>query len=157
LKYELIAKQNNTLQGEVEKREKELCQRKAELEAFRTKVEEKSTKGDDWTKERLELQRETEKWKIKAEEAEEKRIAFLLESREKADLNQKRELEGARKEFIEKEESYQFQIRQLKKTISEKENIEAVIGSRVEKVRSEKEEEIRRLQEFIEKQRIAND
>ncbi len=141
----------------MEKREKELCQKKAELEAVRTRVEEKSSKGDDWTRERLELQRETEKWKVKAEEAEEKRIAFLLESREKADLNQKRELEGARKEFAEKEESYQFQIRQLKKTISEKENIEAVIGSRVEKVRSEKEEEIRRLQEFIEKQRVASE
>jgi hypothetical protein len=60
----------------------------------------------------------------------------MLEGREKADLNQKREMEGLRKEFLEKEEGYQFQIRQLKKTLSEKENIEGVIQGRVEKVRN---------------------
>ena len=63
----------------------------------------------------------------------------MLEGREKAELNQKREVEGLKKEFAEKEEGYQFQIRQLKKTISEKQNIEAVIASRVEKVRNEKD------------------
>lgn len=44
-----------------------------------------------------------------------------------------------KKEFAEKEEGYQFQIRQLKKNIAEKENIEGVITSRVEKVRTEKD------------------
>jgi hypothetical protein len=39
---------------------------------------------------------------------------------------------------LEKEEGYQFQIRQLKKTLSEKENIEGVVQGRVEKVRNEK-------------------
>lgn len=53
-------------------------------------MDEKENKGEDWTKERLEFQREIEKWKVKAEEAEEKRISFMFESREKQDLNQKR-------------------------------------------------------------------
>lgn len=44
-----------------------------------------------------------------------------------------------RKDYAEREESYQFQIRQLKKTITEKENIEGVISNRVEKVRQEKD------------------
>ena len=45
----------------------------------------------------MELQREIEKWKVKTEEAEEKRIAFMMEHREKSDLNQKRELEGIKR------------------------------------------------------------
>lgn len=63
----------------------------------------------------------------------------MFENREKADLNQKREIQGMRKDYAEREESYQFQIRQLKKTITEKENIEGVISNRVEKVRQEKD------------------
>lgn len=97
----------------------------------------------------MELQREIEKWKVKTEESEEKRISFMMEQREKADLNQKRELEGLKRENAEKEEGYQFQIRQLKKSLTEKENIEGIISSRVEKVRAEKDEEIKRLQEFV--------
>ncbi len=67
-------------------------QRKTELENLRATATEKTTVVEDWSKERLELQREIEKWKVKAEEAEEKRISFMLEGREKADLNQKREM-----------------------------------------------------------------
>ena len=48
-------------------------------------------------------------------------------------------------------------MRQLKKTVAEKENIEGIISSRVEKVRNEKDEEIKRLQDFVEKQRVSND
>lgn len=70
----------------------------------------------------------------------------MMEHREKSDLNQKRELEGIKRQFAEKEEGYQFQLRQLKKTLSEKENIEGIISSRVQKVRNEKDEEIKRLQ-----------
>lgn len=44
----------------------------------------------------------------------------MMEQREKADLNQKRELEGLKRENAEKEEGYQFQIRQLKKNLTEK-------------------------------------
>ena len=136
LKYELILKQNTNLQNEIDKKDKELNQKKSELENVKLKVTETSFIGEDWTKEKLELQREIERWKAKHEEAEEKRISFMLENREKLDLNQKREMEGIRKEFAEKEEGYQFQIRQLKKTLSEKENIETVINSRVEMVRN---------------------
>lgn len=42
----------------------------------------------------------------------------MFENREKSDLNQKRQVEGMKKQFVEKEESYQFQIRQLKKTLN---------------------------------------
>ena len=64
---------------------------------------EKNNKGEDDIKQKMELQREVQRWKEKAEEAEEKRIAFMMENREKADLNQKREVEGLKKEFAEKE------------------------------------------------------
>ena len=63
----------------------------------------------------------------------------------------KKEIEFSKREFSEKEEDYQFQIRQLKKTVHEKETVENVVGLRVEKVRKEKDEEIKRLSGIIEK------
>lgn len=58
LKYELILKQNTNLQNEIDKKDKELNQKKSELENVKLKVTETSFIGEDWTKEKLELQRE---------------------------------------------------------------------------------------------------
>ena len=91
MKYELILKQNTQLKNEIDSREKDLNQKKSELENVKLLVDDKKDKGDTWQKEKLELQREIEKWKVKTEEAEEKRIAFMMEHREKSDLNQKRD------------------------------------------------------------------
>ena len=118
LKYQLILKQNSNLQNELDKKDKELNQKRSQLENLKVEASEKNNKGEDDIKQKMELQREVQRWKEKAEEAEEKRIAFMMENREKADLNQKREVEGLKKEFAEKEQGYQFQIRQLKKTVS---------------------------------------
>ena len=97
MKYELILKQNTQLKNEIDSREKDLNQKKSELENVKLLVDDKKDKGDTWQKEKLELQREIEKWKVKTEEAEEKRIAFMMEHREKSDLNQKRETEGIKR------------------------------------------------------------
>lgn len=65
LKYELILKQNTYLQNELDKKEKDLTQKKTELENLRATASEKTTVVEDWSKERLQLQREIEKWKVK--------------------------------------------------------------------------------------------
>lgn len=79
-----------------------------------------------------------------------------MEAQEKNDSNQKRQLEFLKKDFSEREESLQFQIRQLKKTIHEKENIEIVVSSRVDKIRTEKDSEIQRIQEYAQKQKLTS-
>jgi hypothetical protein len=53
LKYELILKQNTYLQNELDKKEKDLTQKKTELENLRATASEKTTVVEDWSKERL--------------------------------------------------------------------------------------------------------
>ena len=45
---------------------------------MKLEAHEKSTKGEDDIKQKMELQRQIQRWKEKAEEAEEKRISFML-------------------------------------------------------------------------------
>ena len=62
-----------------------------------------------------------------------------------------------KKDFAEREEGYKLQLAQLRKKLSEKENIEGVIAGRIERMRNEKEEETQRLQALMEKQKIASE
>lgn len=55
-----------------------------------------------------------------------------------------------KKDVEEKEDEYKFEIRQLKKSLHEKEAFESIISGRVEKVRKEKDEEIARLTQVVE-------
>lgn len=54
-----------------------------------------------------------------------------------------------KKDVEEKEDEYKFEIRQLKKSLHEKEAFETIISGRVEKVRKEKDEEIARLTQVV--------
>ena len=65
----------------------------------------------------------------------------------------KKEHDIMKRDFAQRDEQYQFQIRQLKKALHEKETVEEVVNSRVDKVRKEKDEEINRLGKVIEKQK----
>lgn len=65
----------------------------------------------------------------------------------------KREHQVTKRQFAEKEEGYQFQIRQLRKTVHEKETVEGLVANKVAKVREEKDQEIARLGKIIEKQK----
>lgn len=65
----------------------------------------------------------------------------------------KREQEMNKREFAEREEEYQFKIRQMGKVIHEKETVENVVHNKVSKIRQEKDEEIARLGKVIEKQK----
>ena len=65
----------------------------------------------------------------------------------------KKEHDITRRDFGEREEQYQFQIRQLKKALHEKQTVEDVVNGRVDKVRKDKDEEIVRLGKVIDKQK----
>ncbi len=58
-----------------------------------------------------------------------------------------------KRDFAEKEENYQFQIRQLRKTVHQKETVEGIVANKVAKVREEKDQQIGRLGKIIEKQK----
>ena len=85
------------------------------------------------------LQDEIDKWKTKSEDAEDRRITEVQEIKDRCEDILRREQDIMKRNFAEKEENYQFQIRQLKKIVHEKETVENVVSNKVAKVREEKD------------------
>ena len=98
-------------------------------------VEQRTNKQEEWGLEKRGLLEEIEKWTLKAEENEVRRVSEIAEQRARCEEAIKREALIAKKDFEDRDDQYRFEIRQLKKMLHEKEAVETIVTNRVEKIR----------------------
>ncbi len=87
----------------------------------------------------MEMQAEINRWRERADQAEQSKVSMIVEIKDKQAQEIKREVESNRRDFNEREDQYQYQIRSLKKIVDEKQSLQTVVKNRVEKIRTEKD------------------
>jgi hypothetical protein len=90
IKFELVSSEVSALRKDVELREKNIRDLKTLNEKLTFTLEEKSTKNEEWLQEKRNLLEEIEKWTIKAEESDVRRITELAAERAKSEETVKR-------------------------------------------------------------------
>lgn len=58
-----------------------------------------------------------------------------------------------KRDLVEKEERYEGEIRQLNRLLTEMETVDKFVGAKVDRIRTEKDKEIQRLNGIIDKQK----
>ena len=120
IKYDMVGKQNSNLLSENDLLTKEIQALKVEMERIRLKQEDETLHHKDFTKERASLQTEIDRLKRATKEAHER---SEYETKSKGEQNeglQKKEIDKMRREFQDREERLENEVRQLKKVIAEK-------------------------------------
>jgi hypothetical protein len=121
IKFDLLSGEANALRKDIDLRDKTIRDLKALNEKLSFAVEERCSKHEEWAQEKRSLLEEIEKWTAKAEESEVRRVTELAGERSRSEEALKRELLLSRKDLEEKEEELRFQVRQLQKSLHEKE------------------------------------